>query len=48
MSALLGVAAYRAVFLAFSPVVKRSILWGLAYVLIWEDIAPALSCLDVA
>ena len=41
-SALLGAAAYGAVFLAFSLVVKRSILWGLAYVLIWENIAPVL------
>lgn len=42
VSALLGAAAYGAVFLAFSLVVKRSILWGLAYVLIWENIAPIL------
>lgn len=42
VSALLGTAAYGAVFLAFSLVVKRSILWGLAYVLIWENIAPIL------
>ena len=41
-SSLLGAAAYGAVFLAFSLVVKRSILWGLAYVLIWENIAPVL------
>lgn len=39
-SALLGTVAYGAVFLAFSLVVKRSILWGLGYVLIWENIAP--------
>ncbi len=39
---LLGAAAYGTVFLAFSLVVKRSILWGLAYVLIWESIAPNL------
>lgn len=39
-SALLGAAAYGAVFLAFSLVVKRSILWGLGYILIWENTAP--------
>ena len=39
---LLGAAAYGALFLALSLVVKRSILWGLAYVLIWESIAPVL------
>jgi ABC-2 type transport system permease protein len=35
-SALLGTAAYTAVFTALGLKVRRSLAWGLAYILIWE------------
>ena len=41
VAAVVGVAAYSAVFLLLGLLVKNPIVWGLGYVLIWEGIISA-------
>lgn len=42
LATVVGVVAYSALFLLAGLLVKNSIVWGLAYVLIWEGIIAAL------
>jgi ABC-2 type transport system permease protein len=42
MASLVGVVAYAAVFLLLGLLLKNAIVWGLAYILVWEGIAAAL------
>ncbi len=42
LSSLLGGVVYGAVFGLLSLVVKRSILWGMAYILIWEGVVASI------
>ena len=39
---MVGVVAYAAVFLLLGLLLKNAIVWGLAYILVWEGIAAAL------
>jgi ABC-2 type transport system permease protein len=42
IAAVVGVVAYVAVFLLLGLVVKNAIVWGLAYILVWEGIAAGV------
>lgn len=42
LSTLVGAAAYVALFLLLGLLVKHSVVWGLAYILIWEGIAAII------
>ena len=42
LAALVGVVAYTALFLLLGLLVKNAIVWGLAYILVWEGIAAGL------
>ncbi len=39
LTSLVGVVAYAAVFVLLGLVVRNSIVWGLAYVIVWEGVA---------
>jgi ABC-2 type transport system permease protein len=41
LAAFVGVVAYSALFLLFGLLVRNSIVWGLAYIVIWEGIIAA-------
>lgn len=41
LAAVVGVVAYSALFVLLGLLVKNSIVWGLAYVLVWEGIVAA-------
>ena len=45
LATVVGVVAYSALFLWAGLIVKNSIVWGLAYILIWEGIIAALGSL---
>lgn len=42
IASIVGVIAYTAIFLLLGLLLKNAIVWGLAYILVWEGIAAAL------
>ena len=42
LASVVGVVAYTALFLLLGLLVKNAIVWGLAYILVWEGIAAGL------